>query len=87
MQKAKIKVKEAVQELYKYCMDKLLKLHFVWDKENTTDDLLVDVKTIDDDDDDYDGTVDDYGLDLEKLVMMMIYWLSLKRYARKHQYK
>jgi len=56
--RAKAKARNTVQELG---MDKLLKVHSVWDKENTTDDLIVDVKTTDDNDD--EDNVDDYGLD------------------------
>jgi len=42
-------------------MDKLLRVHSVWDKENTIDDLIVDVKILNDNDD--EENVDDYDLD------------------------
>jgi len=49
--------------IQKLGMDKLLWVYSAWDKESTTDDLINDVKTIDDNDDednadDIDGVFD-----------------------------
>lgn len=39
-------------------MEKLLQIHSVWDNENTTEDLIVNASTQNDDDNENDDTVD-----------------------------
>ena len=53
--RAKAKAKQTLQELG---MDKLLRVHSVWENENTTEDLLAGMQNNDDDDID---NMDDYG--------------------------